>query len=442
MLVALAMLGIVTSRWAYGETAAEAPMTVDEAVKIAIANNRDLKIVSLGLNGSKEKLAADKTHRYPSFSTYIFASQLLQPISFTVPAGQFGTYPGIGPIPAASTPITTPSQPTAYVVANASQPLLTLYKINIHIQGQELSVQQSAQKVREERISLTDDVRQAYYKVVQIQNAIEATESSIKQYEELDRISTQYVLQKVVLKSESLDVKAKLAQAQYTLLESQDQLQSAKETLNNLLGRDINTPFRAVNVAELSPEEENLPAAEAMALEQQPKIKEAELTVKQAENARRFTKSQYLPDLAASFHYLSPFGVNFVPTNVMGLGFEFNWEPFEWGRRKHEVNEKVIEVEQSKLNLDDTRAQTLINVNTQFRALHEARVLVTVAEAKRESSREKLREVTAQFEQKTALLRDVLQQQASLEGADSDYNEAMAKFWSAKASFQKAVGEE
>jgi outer membrane protein TolC len=197
-----------------------------------------------------------------------------------------------------------------------------------------------------------------------------------------------------------------------------------------------------VNVTELSPEEENLPAAEAMALEQQPKIKEAELTVKQAENARRFTKSQYLPDLAASFHYLSPFGVNFVPTNVMGLGFEFNWEPFEWGRRKHEVNEKVIEVEQSKLNLDDTRAQTLINVNTQFRALHEARVLVTVAEAKRESSREKLREVTAQFEQKTALLRDVLQQQASLEGADSDYNEAMAKFWSAKASFQKAVGEE
>jgi outer membrane protein TolC len=209
-----------------------------------------------------------------------------------------------------------------------------------------------------------------------------------------------------------------------------------------LLGRGIDTPFRAINATELSPVDDDLPAAQAMALAQQPKIKEAEITVKQAENAQRFAKSQYLPDLAASFHYLSPFGVNFVPTNVMGLGFEFSWEPFEWGRRKHEVNEKVIEVEQSKLNLDDTKNQTLINVNTQFRALHEARVLVTVAEAKRASSREKLQEVTYQYGQKTALLRDVLQQQASVESANSDYNEAMANFWTAKASFQKAIGEE
>lgn len=442
-----AALGVlVLSVCAYSQAPADSdsdkPMTVDQAVSIAIANNRNLKIYSLSVDSSKEKLEADKTHRYPSFSTYIFASQLLKPISFTVPAGQFGTFPSTGPIPATDTPITTPSQPTAYVMANASQPLLTLYKINLHIQGQELSVQQSAAKLREERISLTDDVRQAYYKVVQIQNAIEATQASIKQYQELDRISTQYLLEKVVLKSEALDVKAKLAQEQYKLLESQDQLQTAKETLNNLLGRDINTPFRAINVAELSSTEDNLAAAQALALEQQPKIKEAELTVKQAENARRFTKSQYLPDLAASFHYLSPFGVNFVPTNIMGLGFEFNWEPFDWGRRKHEVNEKTIEVEQSKLNLDDTRTQTLINVNTQFRALHEARVLVTVAEAKRASSQEKLQEVTYQYQQKTALLRDVLQQQASVDGANSDYNDAMAKFWTAKASFQKAIGEE
>ena len=164
--------------------------------------------------------------------------------------------------------------------------------------------------------------------------------------------------------------------------------------------------------------------------------------MKQAENAKRMAKSQFLPDLGASFHYLSPFGVNFVPTNIMGLGFEFNWEPFDWGRRKHDVNEKTIAIEQSKLSLDDTKAQILINVNSTYRSLQEARVAVTVAEAKRESSQEKLREVTYQYGQKTALLRDVLQQQSSVESANADYNEAMAKFWTAKASFQKALGEE
>ncbi len=417
-------------------------LTVDQAVQLGLANNRNLKIVSLSLDISKQKLLADKTKRYPALNTYVFGSQLLEPISFTVQAGQFGSYPGIGPIPATNTNITTPSQPTAYIFATAAQPLLTLYKINLYIHGQALSVEQAAQNVREERISIVDDVRQAYYSIVEIQNAIAATQASIKQYEELDRITAQYVAEQVALKSENLEVKAKLADEQYKLLQYQDKLQSAKENLNNLLGRDINTQFHALDATTLSPTEENLQAAQAQALAQQPKVKEAEIAVQQANNARRLAKSQYLPDLGVSFHYLSPFGVNFVPTNVLALGLEFNWEPFDWGRRRHEVDEKTIAVEQSKLSLDDTKAQVLINVNNQFRSLHEARVAVTVAIAKRESSTEKLREVTSKYGQKTALLRDVLQQQSAVEAANADYNEAMATFWTAKANFQKAIGSE
>ncbi len=439
LVLAAVFVGTATSQEAVDSAEV---LTVDQAVKLALANNRNLKIVSLGLDSSKQKLDAEKTRRLPAFNTYVFASQLLQPINFTVQAGKFGIYPGIGPIPATNTNITTPSQPTASISATASQPLLTLYKINLFIHEQELSVEQAVQKVREERISIVDDVRQNYYSIVDIQNAIEATQASIKQYQELDRITLQYVNEKVALQSENLEVKARLAQEQYRLLQYEDKLQSAKESLNNLLGRDINTRFRAVNVTEVSATEEDLTAAQATALAQNPKVKEAEITVKQADNARRLAKSQYVPDLGASFHYLSPFGVNFVPTNIMGLGLEFTWEPFDWGRRKHDVNEKTIKVEQSKLSLDDTKAQILINLDNQFRSLHEARVAVAVATAKREASQEKLREVTYQYEQKTKLLRDVLQQQSAVEGANADYNEAMAAFWSAKANFQKAMGEE
>ncbi len=69
-------------------------LTVDQAVKIAVANNRMLKITSLQLGDAKEDYLAFKTHRFPTFNTYIFASELLAPISFEVPAGQFGSYPG------------------------------------------------------------------------------------------------------------------------------------------------------------------------------------------------------------------------------------------------------------------------------------------------------------------------------------------------------------
>ncbi len=417
-------------------------LTVDQAVRQAVANNRMLKITSLQLADTKENYLAFKTHRYPTFNTYIFASELLAPISFTVPAGQFGTYSGIGPIPATNTYITTPQQPTAYVMANVSQPLLTLYKINIGIAGKGLSVDLAAQQLVGKRQAVVANVRDTYYTALQLEDAIGATQGSIKQYEELERISAQYVAEQVVLKSELLEIQAKLAQEKLSLMKLQDKQATAKETLNNLMGRDIHTAFQTAPAAELSGAEDNVSTAELRALEQNSDIKEAEITIKQAENMVRQTKAKYLPDLDLSVHYVSPFGVNFVPTNIAGAGIEFSWEAWDWNRRKHEVNEKNLKVEESKVNLDETRSQVLLSVDKEYRDVHEAQAAVAAAGAFRESAREKLREVTEQYGQKTKLLRDVLQQQANLDKANADYSQAVAEFWSARARLQKAMGEE
>ncbi len=219
-------------------------VSVDQAVKIALANNRTLKITSLQLDDTKESYLAFKTRRYPSFNTYAFGSQLLAPISFVVQEGQFGTYSGIGPIPATNTNITTPSKPTLYVFATASQPLLTLYKINIALEGKGLSVEMAAQQLAGKKQSVVANVREAYYTALECEDGIAASQASIKQYEELERISTQYVAEQVVLKSELLEIKAKLAQERLSLLKLQDKLATAKDTLNNLMGRDYSYPVQ------------------------------------------------------------------------------------------------------------------------------------------------------------------------------------------------------
>jgi outer membrane protein TolC len=440
----LLLAAISTAAGAAAQEPAATPdlLTIDQAVKIALANNLYLKIVNLDLDVSKDKIAAAKTHRYPSFNIYAFGSQLLSPISFQVPAGQFGTYPGIGPIPAVNTNISTPAQPTAYIFSTISQPLLSLHKINLHVHGEELSMEQTVQQVREQQNTIVDDVKQAYYSIVEIDNVIAATNASIEQYEELDRITQEYVAEKVVLQSDSLEVKAKLAQEKFQLLQAQDKLQTAKETLNNLLARDLEIDFTVSEDKDLSPIEQSLKAAQDTALAKSPTVKEAEIKIQQADTIRRLAKSEYLPDVGATFHYLSPFGVNFVPTNVMAVGIELSWEPFDWGRRRDTVNEKTVEVEQSKLNLTQTKNNVLVDVNKEFRALQEARAAVDVAAAQQESTHMKLQEVTDKYGQKTALLRDVLQQQAAVEKANSDYNEAIASYWTAKANFDKAIGED
>jgi outer membrane protein TolC len=106
------------------------------------------------------------------------------------------------------------------------------------------------------------------------------------------------------------------------------------------------------------------------------------------------------------------------------------------------VKQKEAVVDQTKLQLDETRSQVLLDVDNSFRKLVESRSLLAVADAARAAATEKLREVNDKFKTSSVLLRDVLEQQTAVANANNDYEESLLAFWSAKASFEKALGEE
>ncbi len=62
--------------------------------------------------------------------------------------------------------------------------------------------------------------------------------------------------------------------------------------------------------------------------------------------------------------------------------------------------------------------------------------------AARESAREKLKETVDAFKNETALIKDVLQAQTRLAQANSDYQKSLSGFWTARAEFEKATGED
>ena len=84
----------------------------------------------------------------------------------------------------------------------------------------------------------------------------------------------------------------------------------------------------------------------------------------------------------------------------------------------------------------------MLDVDNCFRKLQESRSLLTVSEAARDAADEKLREVHNQFQHSAVLMRDLLQQEASVANADHDYEQSLLAFWNAKAAFEKALGEE
>jgi outer membrane protein len=444
-LVAAAVLGLATfgGQLEAQEPAAAAPLlTLQEAIQLGIANNRTLRIANLELEKSKWEIAEFKTKRLPSFSGSILGSELLNELSFTFKEGAFGNFPSTGPIPNKDTKITTPQRPTALVISQMTQPLSQLYKIHLGLRAQQITSLLDNEIVRAQRQAVIASVKQAYFAVLQSESALQAEEASVKHYKELDRVVLQRISQEAALQSESMDVKAKLANEEYKLVQLRNTLDSRKEYLNDLLGRDIRTDFRSEQVPSAAYEEVELRTAQMRALAQRPEIKQAALTRQQAEYARRSAKADYIPDLGLAFNYLSPFNVDVLPKNVASIGIELKWEPWDWGRRKDVIAQKKVIESQAETQMHDAESKVLMDVNSHFRKLHESRLLIAVSESSREAAQQKLREVTNKYQEQSVLLRDVLQQQAATASAMDSYQQALLGFWSAKADFEKSLGEE
>ncbi len=114
-------------------------LTLEQAVSIAHANNRSVKNAQLVASIDEDQIAEARTYRFPSINLYALGSQLLTPVDFSFQRGAFGSFPGIGPVPATDTRIHTPLRPTFCGLTQFSQPLSQQYKIGLNIKQAKLA---------------------------------------------------------------------------------------------------------------------------------------------------------------------------------------------------------------------------------------------------------------------------------------------------------------
>ncbi len=418
-------------------------LTLEQAIAIALGGNTQIKNAELDVSRAGEELAATRTRRPPNFSFEVIGSQQLTPIDFTFERGVFGTFPGTGPIPAEDTKLTTPLKPTAILTTRVTQPLSKLFKINLNLKQAELKIEIAREEVRLKRQEIARDVKRAYFALLQTESALEAALENVKMYKELDRVTGDYLAQQVVLKTEGLDMKSRLSQAEYETMTLVDQLGVQKQQLNLLLGRDVMTDFSVTNVADIDGFESDLTSARTRALDQRPELREARLKVKQAETDRRIKKSEFIPEISATFQHIATANFNsFIPRSYMNLGITVSWEVFDWGRKKRELAEKDMATEQARNAVREAESRVLIDVNEKFNKLRQARQFLAVTQMSRDAAVENVRVLTNRYKVQMSLLSDVLQAQSKLEQSNNQERQALLAFWTAKAEFENAIGED
>jgi outer membrane protein len=434
---------LTTPAWAQPQPpAARNLLTLEEAVNAALQDNRQVKNAGLEISKSENMLAATRTHRWPKFGVLVAENWLLTPQeNFNA----LGNLPGLVPIPI---PVTSPTslfpsrQPTALMAGLMAQPLSQQYRIGLNISMHSVMQDIAQQGLRGKRQTVVNDVKRLYFDILQTQSSLESVEEDIRFLRELDRLISRYLKEKAMLKSESLEVKARLAQEEQNLTVLRNHLATQKEQLNDLMGRNVLTEFRVNPVPEATALENDLEGARTRALQQRPDVREARLRTKQAEYDRRIKQSEYIPDISFIASYTRNVNLTPVPENLGFAGFLMTWEPFDWGRRRRELAAKTETVAQTQNTTRETESKTLIDVDSKFRNLQASRGQLKASRATQEAAREKLKEKMDAFKNDNALLKDVLETQTRLAQANSEYQKSLSGFWTAKADFEKATGEE
>src|SRR6266436_4247506 len=185
---------------AAGQQRTEDVLTLDGATSLARSHNRELKQAGLEIHKQKEAFSEAKTQLYPRFDTYFLASELLTPLDFTIRSGTFGTFPATGPIPARDSKIHTPARPVAIASATVTQPLTQLIRINLSIKQQKLASDLSQQNYFAREQELVNEVRRAYYAILQSQSELESQRALLVYVEELQQLTGRRLHQEAVLK--------------------------------------------------------------------------------------------------------------------------------------------------------------------------------------------------------------------------------------------------
>jgi outer membrane protein len=176
------------------------------------------------------------------------------------------------------------------------------------------------------------------------------------------------------------------------------------------------------------------------ALNGRSEIRQARFKVDQATYSKRLQKAQYIPEVGIRYLFFSPFTVEGLPRYFNSLGVQLKWDIYDWGYKKHLMDEKQRQIDQSQLSLTETSSQVVLDVSNRFRKLREARASLNVAQLAQEAEKEKLDVVIEQYKQKTTLLSNLQTEQANMAQAAAQYQQALANFWTARADFEKAMG--
>ncbi|MFV8364125.1 TolC family protein [Flavobacterium sp. ZT3P35] len=334
---AFLLFGVVTSN-------AQEILTLENAVKIALENNYEIKIATNTLSIEKTNVAIGNAGMLPTVTATVLDNNSIQNSSQTRQDG------------------------TKTELDNAKNNSLT-YGVGLDwtvFDGMRMFARldqlKELQKLGEAQLKLTvitriSDVNAAYYDLVQQQQQLAALDTTIViSNQRLTLAQNRFTIGKAS-KLEVLNAQVDLNTDQVALLRQKELYANSKILLNQLMARDVATDFKVIDELEVDALL-LLPELKALAEKQNPQLEAQIINKRVAELELKQIKAARYPTVRVNTAYNfseSQSSLGFVAqSQSRGLNYGFSASLNLFDGFAQNRNEKIakIQIENSKLNID------------------------------------------------------------------------------------------
>jgi outer membrane protein TolC len=368
----LALLGVQTG------LAEARHLALQDAVHLAINQNRALKIARLKVDENQQKKAGERSSYFPSLTNQSNLLHVTDLETVAIPAGGFG-HVGGALIPPAGVSLLQGNKNVYSSGTMLSQPLTQLIRIHQQnrIAATEVAISRDDVKKAENEIAV--QVHTVYYGILIAELQKKAAQQQTEYANENLHESEEDVRKGSALKVAAIGSRADVLEGQQSVLTADLQIADLKTELNDLLGLPLNTQLELDPAVPTTFDKLDKARYLTIAWAENPEIVAAQDTVTKARAGVAAAKTAYIPDITAYARHSYQDGVPFLVHNFGTFGITLSYDVFDFGKRRANVRAQQDALAEAEENLRKLKDDVAVSIEQSYNKVERTKTMVDVA---------------------------------------------------------------
>jgi outer membrane protein len=323
----------------------------------------------------------------------------------------------------------------------ATVPVFNGGKEWVGLRRSRLSLAASEDALERARQETVYQVIQGYYGVVLAGEYVKTAEESVKATEGHLKLAQSFFDQGMLIGSEVLLAKVRLAEVKETLIRAKNREATARAAFNTILARPQDTAFQTAGQLEYKEWKVDLGELQQEALRVRPDLAGMGQNVRNLEEGIRLAKTDYLPNLNFIGRYelddKDPFKGRADSYTILGM---ITWNIFDGFLTTSNVRAARADKNAASHMLDQMRDGVLFEVRKAYYDMQEAAERVAVTGSAVAEGEESLRIIESRFKGGMAKTQDALDAESALSRARTNALQALYDYNVAVAALKLAAG--